>query len=160
MENERIKLEIDRPLFLDDPHRFWMVTSGQVDVFCVAVDENNEFTTSLKYLYSAKKGELLFSLLTEQQKSGYKLYIKSQGASLFAVDKSKLLSVDHYFSGPAAKNYMEEDKFAKEKIKVEYWDYSGYPEYEQLHPPFEHGVSILDLLFASGDKAKDYLKYL
>ncbi|MGJ0310858.1 WbqC family protein [Aliarcobacter cryaerophilus] len=26
-------------------------------------------------------------------------------------------------------------------------DYSGYKEYEQLNPPFEHGVTILDLIF-------------
>lgn len=32
-------------------------------------------------------------------------------------------------------------------------DYSGYAEYEQLHPPFEHGVSILDLIFNEGDNA-------
>ncbi|MEL6559507.1 MAG: NHLP bacteriocin export ABC transporter permease/ATPase subunit [Bacteroidota bacterium] len=97
MENERIKLEIDQPIFLNDPHRFWMVTSGEVDVFCVAVDENDEFSSGLKYLYSAGKGELLFSMVTEQKKLGYKLYVKSQGASLYAVDKSKLLSIDHHF---------------------------------------------------------------
>jgi hypothetical protein len=26
-------------------------------------------------------------------------------------------------------------------------NYSNYDEYEQLFPPFEHGVSILDLIF-------------
>ena len=29
-------------------------------------------------------------------------------------------------------------------------DYSGYPEYAQIHPPFEHEVTILDLLFHVG----------
>jgi hypothetical protein len=29
-------------------------------------------------------------------------------------------------------------------------DYSGYPEYEQVFPPFDHHVSVLDLLFSCG----------
>jgi hypothetical protein len=37
-------------------------------------------------------------------------------------------------------------------------DYSGYREYEQLYPPFEHGVSIIDLIFNTGDEASTYLK--
>ena len=37
-------------------------------------------------------------------------------------------------------------------------DYSGYTEYQQLHPPFEHGVSILDLIFNEGNNAKNYFK--
>ena len=37
-------------------------------------------------------------------------------------------------------------------------DYSGYKEYEQLNPPFEHGVTILDLIFNEGDRAKEFMK--
>jgi len=43
-------------------------------------------------------------------------------------------------------------------IKVIWMDYSGYPEYSQLHPPFEHGVSILDLIFNAGPRAKNLMK--
>ena len=32
-------------------------------------------------------------------------------------------------------------------------DYSGYPQYEQLYPPFVHEVSIVDLLFNTGLEA-------
>lgn len=63
-----------------------------------------------------------------------------------------------YFSGPAAKNYMDERKFVEKKIRVHYFDYGNYPEYEQLFPPFEHGVSILDLLFNCGSKANLHMK--
>ena len=31
-------------------------------------------------------------------------------------------------------------------------DYSGYPEYPQLHPPFEHEVTVLDLLVQHGSR--------
>ena len=39
-------------------------------------------------------------------------------------------------------------------------DYSGYPEYPQLHPPFEHGVTVLDLIFNTGADAPLYMKSL
>ena len=37
-------------------------------------------------------------------------------------------------------------------------DYSCYPEYRQLYPPFEHGVSVLDLIFSEGPEARRFLK--
>ncbi len=35
--------------------------------------------------------------------------------------------------------------------------YDGYPEYPQLYPPFEHRVSVLDLLFNVGEAAPRYI---
>ena len=96
MENERIKLAINQSLILEESHRFWMVTSGVVDVYCVEVDENKGYKSALKYLYSAHKGELLFSMLTANQPTGYKLLLKSQEATLIAVNKNKLLDIDHF----------------------------------------------------------------
>lgn len=64
----------------------------------------------------------------------------------------------HYLSGPAAKSYLEEELFAREGISVSYMDYSGYPEYRQLYPPFEPSVTILDLLFNEGPEAIRYMK--
>jgi len=66
----------------------------------------------------------------------------------------------HYLSGPAAKVYMELDKFAAAGIEVAFADYAGYPEYPQLHGAFEHGVSILDLLFHTGADAIHYMKFV
>ena len=37
-------------------------------------------------------------------------------------------------------------------------DYSGYPEYQQLYPPFESHVSIIDLIFNEGPNATKYMK--
>ncbi len=73
------------------------------------------------------------------------------------VEVCKQLNATDYFSGPAAKNYMEENLFEKENIKVHYFDYSGYSEYDQLHPPFDHGVSILDLIFNEGSEAGSFM---
>jgi len=74
------------------------------------------------------------------------------------VDLCKKLGATDYYSGPAAKDYMDEDLFTQEGVKVHYLDYSGYPEYEQLNPPFTHGVSILDLIFNVGEDSPSYMK--
>lgn len=64
----------------------------------------------------------------------------------------------HYYTGPAAKAYLDESRFARENIRICYLDYEGYPEYPQLYPPFNHKVSILDLLFNTGADAWRYMK--
>ncbi len=77
------------------------------------------------------------------------------------VDACIKLKAATYLSGPAAKIYLDEGIFGKEGIAVEWMDYSGYPEYEQLYPPFEHGVSVLDLLFnVEKEGIKHFMKYL
>jgi hypothetical protein len=60
-----------------------------------------------------------------------------------------------YVSGPAAKDYLDADAFARAGVEVRWKDYSGYPEYRQLHPPFVHEVTVLDLLFHTGGGAPD-----
>lgn len=65
-----------------------------------------------------------------------------------------------YISGPSAKAYLREDLFTQRGIHVEWVDYSGYREYPQLYPPFEHRVSIIDLLFNTGTQYCDYMKHL
>lgn len=62
-----------------------------------------------------------------------------------------------YVSGPAAKAYMDVDLFAARGIDIEWFEYGPYPEYEQPHPPFEHGVSVVDLLLCTGDRAGEHL---
>jgi WbqC-like protein family len=66
----------------------------------------------------------------------------------------------HYLSGPSARGYINERQFADAGITVEFADYSGYPEYPQLYPPFEHAVSVVDLLFSTGPEATHYMKPL
>jgi hypothetical protein len=68
------------------------------------------------------------------------------------------LGATEYLSGPAAKVYLDEARFEAVGIKVRWANYEGYPEYPQRHPPFEHRVSVLDLLFNVGADAPRYLK--
>ena len=65
-----------------------------------------------------------------------------------------------YLSGPNAKDYLDVAAFDRGGITVEFADYSGYPEYPQPHGPFEHHVSVLDLLFCIGPRALDFMKTL
>lgn len=82
----------------------------------------------------------------------------------FQADRSQRLAelckkagATRYISGPTAKGYIDEELFAREGIELTYLDYSSYPEYPQAHPPFEHRVSILDLLFNTGPEAPRYM---
>ncbi|RYE40932.1 MAG: hypothetical protein EOP24_38985 [Hyphomicrobiales bacterium] len=66
---------------------------------------------------------------------------------------------DAYFSGPAARDYMDEEVFARRGVSLHWFDYSGYPEYPQLWGAFAHGVSIVDLLFNCGKSAPNYMRF-
>lgn len=68
------------------------------------------------------------------------------------------LKANKYISGPAAKEYMDVDMFLDQGIEVEWFHYSGYPEYSQPHGEFEHGVSIVDLLLSTGSDARNFIK--
>ena len=73
------------------------------------------------------------------------------------IEIARAAGADCYLSGPSAKVYVDETLFAAAGIKVEWMDYSGYPEYPQLYGSFEPAVSILDLLFNVGPDALKYL---
>ncbi len=81
-----------------------------------------------------------------------------QGKNERLLHLCKQANADVYLSGPSAKSYLDEDLFAKENVLIEYLNYSDYPEYPQLFPPFNHEVSILDLIFNTGPDAKNFMK--
>lgn len=62
-----------------------------------------------------------------------------------------------YLSGPAARAYLDEELFLDSGVTVEWMSYEGYPEYPQTHPPFDHHVSVLDLLFNVGGEAPKFM---
>lgn len=88
-------------------------------------------------------------------------YEAAEGRTERLVDLCARVDADVYVSGPAAKAYLDEALFRAAGINVEWFDYSGYPQYPQLWGGFEHGVSILDLLFNCGEKKSClYMKYV
>jgi hypothetical protein len=62
----------------------------------------------------------------------------------------------HYISGPSARDYLERDKFEAAGITFEFMQYH-YPTYPQLYGTFDPYVSILDLLFMTGQDALQYI---
>lgn len=70
----------------------------------------------------------------------------------------KQVDAVEYLSGPSAKDYMDESLIAENGLQITYMDYSGYPEYPQLYPPYDPAVSILDLIFITGKDALHYMK--
>jgi hypothetical protein len=73
------------------------------------------------------------------------------------VNLCRAAGATHYLSGPAAKAYIEPQRFVEAAIDLEYIDYAGYPEYAQLYPPFDHAVSIIDLMLNCGPSAPHYV---
>lgn len=84
-----------------------------------------------------------YSLTTRKQERVLELLAKTQATT--------------YVSGPSAQSYLDPARFAEANIRLRWKDYAGYPEYPQLHPPFEHGVTILDLLFNTGPMAPHFI---
>ena len=69
----------------------------------------------------------------------------------------KQIGATSYVTGPSAADYLEPERFRELGIKLILKDYSGYPQYPQLYPPFEHAVSILDMFFNVGQQTPDYI---
>jgi WbqC-like protein len=63
-----------------------------------------------------------------------------------------------YVSGPAAAGYLDTETMHEQGIEVIWMNYSDYPEYPQLHGLFEHGLSILDLIFNEGPNAPRFMR--
>ena len=84
----------------------------------------------------------------------------AEGKSERLLELCRTLGATTYLSGPAASDYLDVALFAEAGIGVEWMDYSGYPEYTQLFPPFAHGVSIVDLIFNEGNNAINFMKRL
>lgn len=68
----------------------------------------------------------------------------------------KQLGVRHYVTGPSAQDYLDAGSFQAEAITLEYMTYD-YPPYEQLYPPYDPHVSVVDLLFMTGPDAPHYI---
>ena len=83
---------------------------------------------------------------------------KAQGAKQDRlIDLLRKVGATRYVSGPSARAYIQAADFASAQIELVFKDYSNYPEYLQLYPPFEPAVSILDVLFNCGPAAADVI---
>lgn len=118
-------------------------------------DSDETYLSRINYTFLTALCELLEIDTDLRWSSDYELV---EGKTERLVSLCQQAGATRYLSGPAAQAYMDESLFAQAGIELAYMDYSGYPEYEQLHPPFEHGVSILDVLFNTGPNAPRYVR--
>jgi hypothetical protein len=70
---------------------------------------------------------------------------------------ARALGASEYVSGPAGRAYLDPAAFAAAGIALTWKQYDGYPEYAQFHPPFQHAVTVLDLLFHVGPRASEHI---
>jgi hypothetical protein len=85
-------------------------------------------------------------------------YESGEGKNEKLVAICKAAGASTYLSGPSAKSYLDNEIFNKKGINIEWADYSGYPEYNQMYPPFTDKVSVIDLIFAEGENAARFLR--
>jgi hypothetical protein len=85
-------------------------------------------------------------------------YAVAPGRTERLVSICQQAGADTYVSGPSARSYIDDTCFRDAGIDVQYFDYAGYREYPQLHGPFEHAVSIVDLLCNTGPDARRYIQ--
>ena len=122
-----------RPLFFTDERCLSLVNHRFITTICDILGIETKITRSSDYQLTDGKSERLLTIC------------KQAGA-------------DVYLSGPAAKDYLDVERFRSNGIDVRFMDYSGYPEHHQLFPPFEHAVTVLDLIFNEGINAPRFMK--
>ena len=124
----------------------------------------------LEYVYLDKHWEYLFEInrfmieTISRDFLGCKtVFTESRSYFSEGSGHQKLLSLlkaagaEYYLSGPAAKDYIVASDYESAGIELHWKDYGSYPKYPQMHEPFVHEVSILDLLFNTGPDASEYI---
>ena len=114
-----------------------------------------EMLSDINYLFLTEICDLLGIKTKITWSSDYEL-ADGKTERLAALVKSA--GGDYYLSGPSAQNYIEDEVFERAGIELEYMNYDGYPEYPQLHGPYDQNVSIIDLLMMTGPDAPHYMK--
>ena len=119
------------------------------------VGNSNKYLSQINYAFIQGICNLLSIKTTLKFSMDYNLI---EGKTKRLIDLCKQAGAYEYHAGPLSKNYIVEEFFEKEGIKLVYLNYEGYREYHQLFPPFDHYVSILDLIFNEGPNSKKYMK--
>lgn len=129
-----------------------------------------QYKAIFEEIYLGKKWETLSGFNQEVTKKIAKdilgistIFVDSQELQTSGSKQAKLIEIvkkvggDVYISGPSARDYIDPQDFIQAQIELVYKEYTGYPEYPQFFPPFEHAVTILDLIFNVGPEAAYYI---
>lgn len=117
--------------------------------------ESESYISKINYQFIMTICDILNIKTNITFSSDYKLV---DGKTERLIGLCKDLDADIYLSGPAAKDYIVDEMFQQSGIQLAYMDYSNYPTYTQLFDGFEHGVTVLDLIFNEGPNAFKYMK--
>jgi len=118
-------------------------------------DNNDEYLTQINYRFITAISTIL-GINTKIRLSSEFDLVDGRIEKLLGICQDCDANV--YLSGPSAKGYLDETMFVKNNIQVEWIDYGNYPKYQQMFQPFEHKVSILDLIFNKGRDANKFMK--
>lgn len=134
---------------------FFETYGSQVEEwYCAANVADEPYLSNINYALITSICRLLGITTTISWSMNYKTSGKKTER---LVGLCEAVGATHYLSGPAAQAYIQSELFDEAGITLEYMDYGGYPQYNQLYPPFEHGVTILDLIFNVGANASEYM---
>lgn len=114
-----------------------------------------DYLSDINYLFLTEICDILGIKTKITWSSDYEL---ADGKTERLVELVKSAGGQYYLSGPAAKDYIVDECFENANVQLDYMDYSGYPEYPQLHGDFVHEVTILDLIFQEGYDAPKFMK--
>jgi len=118
------------------------------------LNNNDEYLSQINYKFILTICKILGITTSIRWSNEFKL-INGQSEQLLNICKD--CNANTYISGPAASIYLDVELFKKKRIDVKWIDYLDYPQYSQQHPPFEHGVSVLDLIFNEGKNAFKFM---
>ncbi len=72
------------------------------------------------------------------------------------VSMCKFMGADVYLSGSGGRGYIKEDLFMASGVSVQWHSYE-HPSYRQVFGGFEPNLSVIDLLFNEGPRAKEII---
>ena len=114
-----------------------------------------------KWEYLAELNIYLFFWMLDELKINTKVVIASElevtgKKDVLILNICKNIGADTYLSGLGAKDYVDEEKFEENGVKV-IWQEFKHPIYPQLWGDFEPGMSAIDLLLNCGEDSYNIL---
>jgi WbqC-like protein family len=148
--------------------RHWQAIRGsylKAPFFCAYADRLEALFTNCRHERLSAVNHAFIVAICELLGISTKLswssdYTPRHGRMDRLIDLCRATGASEYLSGPTARDYIDLETFEAAGIRARFADYSGYPEYPQPHAPFDHQVSVLDLLLCTGPRAIDYMKAL
>ncbi|MEL6696401.1 MAG: NHLP bacteriocin export ABC transporter permease/ATPase subunit [Bacteroidota bacterium] len=89
-----IRLGANKPFVLSKHDCAWIVVSGEVEVYYAQLNEDGKLQSPRNYLYTAHKGEMLFSLKEASTLKGINLMAVSAEAKLIELRKEYLTNLN------------------------------------------------------------------